>query len=73
MKKKYYSNKAPSSTITTTIMTTTTAVQSSLQCYDCSGPDCGKEGSTVTTNCPTCMLYRNPDEQSKKLDKYISY
>ncbi len=73
MKKKYYSNKAPSSTITKTVMTTSTAAQSSLQCYDCSGPDCGKEGSAITTNCPTCMLYRNPDEQSKKLDKYISY
>ncbi|CAF4231837.1 unnamed protein product [Adineta steineri] len=54
------------STSTTTHPTSTTSTQtSSFQCYDCSGSDCGREGSTLSTNCPTCMVYRNPDDQTK--------
>ncbi len=58
---------------TTTTITTTTTQQTSFQCYDCSGPDCGKEGSTISTNCTTCMAYRNPDDQSKTLEKFEKY
>jgi len=55
-----------STMISTATMTTTTATQqTSSQCYDCSGPDCGREGSNVVMNCPTCMVYRNPTDQSK--------
>jgi len=54
--------------ITTTITTTTTASTSSLptssQCYECSGEGCGKEGSATANNCPSCMVYRNPNDQS---------
>ena len=56
-----------SATTTTTSVrtTTTTTEQSSSQCFDCSGPDCGKEGSQMSMNCPKCMVHRNPDDQSK--------
>jgi hypothetical protein len=53
-------------TLSSTQTTTTVSVQSSVQCYDCSGSDCGKEGSNLAMNCPTCMVYRNPADQSKK-------
>jgi hypothetical protein len=55
------------STTYTSMTTTTTAAtqQTSSQCYDCSGPDCGKEGSTLSMGCPTCMVHRNADDQSK--------
>lgn len=49
----------------TTPIVPTTTVQTISQCYDCSGPECGKPGSSVTTNCPSCMVYRNPNDQSK--------
>jgi hypothetical protein len=67
-----------SSTITagpsiTTSSTSSTTQQTSFQCYECSGPDCGKDGSSVSTNCPSCMVYRNPDDQSKKLEKFEKY
>lgn len=61
-------------TTPTPTMTTTTATgQSSLQCYDCSGMNCGQDGSTVATNCPMCMVYRNPDDQSRNLKKSNIY
>ncbi|CAF4737639.1 unnamed protein product, partial [Rotaria sp. Silwood2] len=53
-------------TTTTTISTTTTtttAPKTSFQCYDCSGPSCGREGSSISNNCPSCMVYRNPNDQ----------
>ncbi|CAF3072634.1 unnamed protein product [Rotaria sp. Silwood2] len=57
---------APWSTSTSSIQTTTTiSVQSTFQCYDCSGPGCGLEGSPLFANCPTCMIYRNPDDQTR--------
>jgi len=53
-------------TMTTMTTSTTTAFrQTSSQCYDCSGPDCGKEASTLSMHCPMCMVYRNPDDQTK--------
>jgi hypothetical protein len=55
------------STITTTARTTTNVVTtepSSSKCYDCSGSDCGREGSSMS-NCPKCIVYRNPTDQSK--------
>ncbi|CAF0733852.1 unnamed protein product [Adineta ricciae] len=56
----------PMSTTTTLMRTTTTKTeQPSSQCFDCSGPDCGKEGSQMSMNCPKCMVYRNPDDQTK--------
>ncbi len=45
--------------------TASTTQQTSFQCYDCSGPQCGKQGSSVSTNCPSCIVYRNPDDKSK--------
>jgi hypothetical protein len=54
-------------TRTTTTMTTATTQKTSSQCYDCSGPDCGKEGSPLSMSCPSCMVYRNPNDQSKTL------
>ncbi|CAM2705009.1 unnamed protein product [Rotaria socialis] len=54
-------------TITTTtigITTTTTAEKTSFQCYDCSGQECGRDGSSVSSNCPRCMVYRNPNDQT---------
>ncbi|CAF3753035.1 unnamed protein product [Rotaria magnacalcarata] len=51
-------------TVSSSTSTTTITVQSSFQCYDCSGPDCGKEGSALLMNCPTCMLYQNPNDQT---------
>jgi hypothetical protein len=53
-------------TATTAITTTTTATTepSSSKCYDCSGSDCGREGSSMS-NCPKCIVYRNPTDQSK--------
>ena len=57
----------------TTIATTTATGQSSLQCYDCSGTNCGRDGSPVATNCPMCMVYRNPNDQSKYLKKWNLY
>ncbi len=59
--------------VTITTATTAVAGQSSVQCYDCSGPNCGKEGSTLSMNCPSCMIYRNPDDQSKKLNKSLFF
>ncbi|CAF0875207.1 unnamed protein product [Rotaria sordida] len=55
-------------TITTTLTTTstttvTTTIQTSFECYECSGPNCGREGSSVSANCPSCMVYRNPHDQ----------
>jgi hypothetical protein len=52
-------------TTPSTMVTATTTQQTSSQCYDCSGPDCGKEGSTLSMSCPTCMVHRNADDQSK--------
>ena len=62
-------------TMTTTQMTTatssstitmpTTTRQTSFQCYQCSGPDCGKDRSTISGSCPSCMAYRNANDQSK--------
>ena len=63
------------STTTTTAMTTSTAMateQTSSQCYDCSGPDCGREGSSMS-NCPKCMVYRNPDDQSKISRMFVKF
>jgi hypothetical protein len=54
-------------TTPSTMVTATTTQQTSSQCYDCSGPDCGKEGSTLSMSCPTCMVYRNANDQSKIL------
>ncbi|CAF3841311.1 unnamed protein product [Rotaria sordida] len=56
-------------TITTTLTTTstttvTTTIQTSFECYECSGPNCGREGSSVSANCPSCMVYRNPHDQT---------
>ncbi|CAF4082736.1 unnamed protein product [Rotaria sp. Silwood2] len=51
-------------TMTTTETTTSTTIQTSFQCYECSGPDCGREGSSVSVNCPRCMVYRNPNDQT---------
>ncbi|CAF3380076.1 unnamed protein product [Rotaria socialis] len=52
-------------TVSSSSSTTTITVQSSFQCYDCSGPDCGKEGSVfLLMNCPTCILYQNPNDQT---------
>lgn len=48
-----------------TLITTTVTRQGTFQCYDCSGPDCGQDGSALSMNCPMCMVYRNPDDQSK--------
>jgi hypothetical protein len=66
-----------SSTVTATaatgssmVTTAATTQQTSFRCYDCSGPDCGKEGSSVSTNCPSCIAYRNPDDRSKRLEKF---
>jgi hypothetical protein len=59
---------ASSTMVTTATMTigmSTTTQQTSFQCYDCSGSDCGREGSTLSMSCPTCMVYRNPTDQSK--------
>ncbi len=63
---------ASSTSLTTGGSTTiaTTTVQTSFRCYDCSGPDCGKEGSSVSTSCPSCIAYRNPDDRSKRLEKF---
>ncbi|CAF3657761.1 unnamed protein product [Rotaria sp. Silwood1] len=44
------------------IQTTTISVQSSFQCYVCSGSGCGLDGSPLSENCPSCMVYRNPDD-----------
>lgn len=52
-------------TSTTTTTVTTTPAKTIFQCYECSGPNCGKEGSPMSTNCPMCMVYRNPNDQSK--------
>jgi hypothetical protein len=69
-----------SSTVTATgatgssmVTTAATTQQTSSQCYDCSGPDCGKEGSSVSTSCPSCMAYRNSNDQSKRLAKFQEY
>ena len=51
-------------TATTTIATTTEQISS--QCYECSGPECGREGSSMSS-CPKCIVYRNPNDQSKIL------
>jgi len=64
---------------TTTIPTTTVSVEKTIfQCYECSGPECGKEGSGISTNCPSCMVYRNPSDQSNffyetRLDYFEKY
>ena len=47
-----------------TVPTTTVTRPLPVPCYDCSGPACGKDGSAVSTQCPSCMMYRNPDDQS---------
>ncbi len=63
------------STITTTAITTTTAAAtepSSSKCYDCSGSDCGREGSSMS-NCPKCIVYRNPTDQSKVSTIIVKY
>ena len=44
-----------------------TTAQTISQCYDCSGPQCGKDGSSLSGNCPSCMAYRDPNDQSKNL------
>ncbi|CAF5164450.1 unnamed protein product, partial [Rotaria sp. Silwood1] len=52
-------------TTTTTITTTTTAPpKTAFECYECSGPECGKGSSAVSNNCPSCMVYRNPNDQT---------
>lgn len=48
------------------VTTPTTTQQTVSRCYECSGPECGKPGSYVSANCPSCMVYRNPDDQSKR-------
>lgn len=60
------SSTSPTTSGSTTIASTT--VQTAFQCYDCSGPECGKEGSPVSANCPSCIAYRNPDDKSKRLE-----
>ncbi|CAF0885287.1 unnamed protein product [Adineta steineri] len=50
--------------MTTTTTTAVTTEQPSSQCYDCSGSDCGKEGSSMSMHCPKCMVYRNPTDQT---------
>ncbi|CAF3887059.1 unnamed protein product, partial [Rotaria magnacalcarata] len=55
------------STLTPPVTTTTvstTSVKTIFQCYECSGPSCGKGDSPVSTNCPSCMVYRNPNDQT---------
>lgn len=54
-----------STTATASMTTITTTVQTISQCYDCSGPQCGTEGSSVSANCPSCMAYRDPYDQSR--------
>ncbi|CAF3448203.1 unnamed protein product [Rotaria sp. Silwood1] len=49
---------------TTSTTTVTTTIQTSFQCYECSGPECGKGSSAVSSNCPSCMVYRNPYDQT---------
>jgi hypothetical protein len=57
------------SSITTTITMpmTTTSKKTSFQCFDCSGTNCGNQDSTVSMNCPSCMIYRSPDDSSTNL------
>ncbi len=65
----------PSSITTSTaaISTIATTQQTSFQCYDCSGSDCDKEDSSLRTNCLSCTLSRNPDDQSKASKKSEKY
>ena len=44
---------------TTAIMTTSTTKSPSFRCYSCSGTDCGREDSPLSSECPSCMVYRN--------------
>ncbi|CAF0984774.1 unnamed protein product [Didymodactylos carnosus] len=64
---------ATQSTSTSTITTATTTVQTSLACYDCSGfnEQCGTE-STLISNCRSCMVYRNPVDQTK-IERHCCY
>lgn len=54
-----------STTLIAASTTVTTTLQTISQCYDCSGPQCGKEGSFTSGNCPSCMAYRDPNDQSE--------
>jgi len=57
----------------TTVTTTVVTPKRPIQCYECSGPECGKEGSGTSNNCPSCMVYRNPTDQSKSFYSIILY
>jgi len=50
-----------SSTRTTT--TTTTTIQTSFQCYECSGSN-EQQCTTTMSNCPMCMVYRSDNDPS---------
>jgi len=67
--KKYFILVSSSTTTRVTSLSSTQTTTSVFQCYDCSGSDCGREGSTLSINCSTCMVYRNPNDQSKKIRK----
>jgi hypothetical protein len=55
-------------TTTTTTSTTTapTTVQTSFSCYECSGLN-EQQCTTTTSNCPTCMIYRNDNDPGKNI------
>ena len=65
IKRKKVSRNSSNLALSSTTTSTTVPRPTSLQCYDCSGVSCGREGSPVAMNCPTCMVYRNPADQSK--------
>jgi len=69
MKKYFILVSSSTTTRVTSLSSTQTTTPILFQCYDCSGSDCGREGSTLSINCPTCMVYRNPNDQSKKIRK----
>lgn len=45
--------------VTTTIVTTSTSRPASFRCYSCSGSECGREDSPLSSECPSCMVYYN--------------
>ncbi len=54
---------ATSMTTTATSTTTTTTVQTSFQCYDCSGSN-EQQCTTTSSNCPMCTIYRSDNDPS---------
>ena len=56
-----------------TVSPTGTTQKVPSTCYDCSGPGCGNEGSSTSPNCPSCMVYRNPNDPSKCYENFSKY